>query len=231
VNETLRSVQAFLERGGYPITILLVLLSIALWTLVVERAVALGEAPWELVVPRLRRKRLLARALFQDAFGAYTAVPTLENEAQLLQRCESLRTPATVLVERFLAASRQVTLPLRELLGAKAALLGQREIEKRFLLLRQLLRAALLLGVLAAVSGLERSLTAMSSFCAHEESAWAEGLPRSLAGCQLAGMVLLPGLLGHLWLSYRAARARRELRIRHASLSRTLDGFLEVTSL
>jgi hypothetical protein len=212
------SVRELLARGDHAITIPLLVLSVLLWVLVIERSAALGANPWGVLSRQRRRRFVLARAEIDAALSEYCAAPTDERAETLVARCAALADPASLLVRRALAGRKRTSPEAARMVLDGAYQLGLRELERGLGLLRALTRAVVGLGVLAAIGGLAESLQAMASFGVHEESAWLEGAPRALIGCQLGAVALLPGWLGTVWLSRRGVFYRREIGVRHAAL-------------
>jgi biopolymer transport protein ExbB/TolQ len=75
MSEMLRSLFGFFAAGGGTVMVTVVLLSVVLFVLVIERLSFLGARPWDWVVPALRRRRAWERTQFLEQI--YSARPCL----------------------------------------------------------------------------------------------------------------------------------------------------------
>lgn len=227
MSNLLRSLQGLFESAGYVVAIPLVVLGLALWILLIERAVALGSPIWELVLPSARRRRAAADLSFRDALSSYLEDPRSVQEAKLLECSSAADGPEPLLVRRFLSGTtggaELESRDSRKLRLRSSLVQGQSEVRDRSGLVRMLSHSTLLWGVFAAVTGVERTLYALSVNGVYQESLWLECAPGATLGCELAVVAFLPAFVGQIWISTVSSRRARELDMRYASLAQILE--------
>lgn len=230
MNDLIRSFLVCLDGIGYFVALPLLALSVALWILLAERSVALGSAPWELLIPSRRRARHSAHATFMDALGDYLSEPVPARAERLVVLANGAHGPGPLFVRRSLGSAARVPPALRKLCLQGAYRLGQIEIWTGSDLLQHLARALLLAGLLAVITGLRRVFFDLSASGVHQESVWLDSAPGVLLACGLATFCFLPAFLGQLWISTETSRRARELDLRYAALLGSMDSLREARS-
>lgn len=210
-NPIMERLGTFLQEGGWYMGPLIALCFLT-WLVILERVFSLGDPPWEALLPSLRRKRQEARARLGRALDLYAGDPTRARREAVAAECSSTRTPLSAFYRRFF---RTETPPraLRGLLLEEAALLCRLEVRRGSGLLSFLARAAALLGVLAAITGLSAALRASAQAGAHDPRALEAGLTTALLDAQVALVIVLSGVLGKIWLSRRSRVLEDDMRL------------------
>lgn len=226
MNAAFRAFAEFLERGGYLVTVSLLVVCAVMWVVLLARAAALGLAPWEVLLPPGQRKQGAARALFAQAFRAYLSDPGERTRELLLSRSVSLGTPIGLFVRRAFAGAPPSLPPRRTMIDA-AVTLGERDAFVGLGLVRALICAALLLGAIGALAGLQVTLDSMTTLGVHGQAAWTTGLGQAFAGAEAAAVVALPGMIAAAWLGHRASRLAREIRARGTQLHHAIPAASE----
>jgi hypothetical protein len=94
----------------------------------------------------------------------------------------------------------------------EASLAGEHESERGLTLVASLTRAALLLGLLGTVTGLEVMFREMAHSGPGDLEFWRTGLSTALVSAEAGLVVALSGLAGRGWLSSRARALADEIR-------------------
>jgi biopolymer transport protein ExbB/TolQ len=205
---------AFLDafsETSWTATVLLFLIAAITAVLFLERSLVFRSIPGLGFFRPQRRIRAERHARLRGALDSYLASPSLEREKLLLSECRGQPSPASRLIRRYLREGPPPA-ELQRLQLSEAALLGELELDRGLRLFSYLTRAALLAGLLGALSGLIRSLRTSALASPADPEAWAAGLPASLGAAELGLVIALAAGAGGSWLLERARVLRSEIR-------------------
>jgi biopolymer transport protein ExbB/TolQ len=215
MNELPRRIAELLESGGFAVMVPLFACCAWLWIVLLERMSSMG-APWMWLVPSFRRKLAEERKALLEALESYVERPTRKGREAVVTICRARPGPFSLFVRRALGGGlRDPQGPSRRALEIRlleASLAGEHEAERGLTLVSSLTRAALLLGLLGTVTGLEVMFREMAHSGPGDLEFWRTGLSTALVSAEAGLVVALSGLAGRGWLSSRARALADEIR-------------------
>ncbi len=224
---------ALFDGGAASAAALLLLISLGLWIVIIERGRALGGLAGLALSPGARKRRAQARARLARTFQEFLAEPASAGPDDDTSGASADRSPSLVagpvaglvaasraadgptsrLFLRFLEDGAPQTADVRDVRLRAARILCEREIGGGFPSIALLGRLALLAGLLGNVAALAETLRVAGTSSPLDPAAWRVGLPSALVFTELGAAAALLALLSGSWLRRLSRSLEEEIRI------------------
>lgn len=204
---------ALVKEGTLPVVLPLILCSIGIWVLIIERGFFLFDTALFFWWPPLRRKHRAIKQAVADRLDEYLEDPTEEKRLELLALCRRHRSVYHRFLSRVLRERAGANGATTDLMLAEASLIEELETEKGLGLLSTLSKVAPLLGLLGTVAGMIQTFQAMMYASTSDPRALSSGVSIALIATEVGLVVALPGVIAMSWLSRRAQVLQEEIRL------------------
>lgn len=211
--ELLKEAIAIIEEGTLPVILPLILCSIGIWVLIIERGFFLFDTTLYAFWPPLRRKRQEIKDAVGNCLNEYLEDPTEAKRRELIDLCRRHKSAYHRFLIRALTERTGSSAATTDLMLAEASLNQELEIEKGLGLLSTLSKVAPLLGLLGTVTGMIQTFQAMMFASTSDPRALSSGVSIALIATEVGLVVGLPGVIGMSWLSRRAQVLEEEIRL------------------
>lgn len=204
---------ALFVEGTYGILVPLLVVSVAMSILVLERVRYLFGPAWTLLWPRARAARSKLEAELLAAVDTYIEGPTPASRREILALAGRYEGPYGRFLLHLMRGEGLVASHLRDLQIGEASLLGALDIERGLTLISTLAKVAPLIGLLGTVTGMIQTFSAMMVASTSDPRALSSGVSIALIATEVGLFVALPGVLSMTWLSRRAQALEEELNL------------------
>jgi biopolymer transport protein ExbB/TolQ len=221
MTEVFERIVGIVEEGSIQVILPLILISVAMFFLVVERSLYLFGSSWAFFWPPARRRLRDLETKVSDAFDNYIESPTPDTRLGLIDAAKRLPTPYGRFFLRLLEQSEFPSAGLRDLELSVASLDETLEIERGLGILSALAKAAPLFGLLGTVMGMIQTFKAMMLASTSDPKALSSGISIALIATEVGLIVAMPGVVSMSWLSKRAQSLQEEIGLASMRLKQT----------